>query len=93
MEIKIAKQDIFYYVAGISSYDALERIIDPTRYELYPDTIWDKVNGAFIKQDESYALYYSQVNKLKELAPKMESSEIRRLCEEIAEIAPKEIYV
>jgi hypothetical protein len=93
MEIKIAKEDIFYYVAGISSYDALERILDPTRYELYPDCIWDKKSGEFIRQKSDYVYYYSQVHNLKEFAPKMQVNEIRRLCEEIAEIAPKEIYV
>jgi hypothetical protein len=93
MEIKITKEDIFYYVTGISSYDALERILDPTRYELRPDSIYDKTSGKFILQESDYVYYYSQVHNLKEFAPKMQVSEIRRLCEEIAEIAPKEIYV
>jgi hypothetical protein len=93
MKVKITKEDIFYYVTGISCYDALERIIDPTRYELHPDSIWDKTSGKFIKQIEDYVYYYSKVRNLKEFAPKMEVSEIRRLCEEIEEIAPKEINV
>lgn len=93
MQIKITKEDIFYCVTNISSYDALEKIIDPSRYELYPDSIWDKVKGKLIKQDEDYAYYYSQIRDLKEFAPKMQISEIRRLCEEIEQIAPKQINV
>lgn len=93
MQIKITKEEIFYYVTGISCYDALERSIDPTRYDLHPEVIWDKQEEKFIKQDGQYVYYMSEVAKLKGLAPKMHVSEIRRLCEEIEEIAPKEIYV
>jgi hypothetical protein len=93
MQVKITKEDIFHYVAGISCYDALERILDPTRYELHPDCIWDKTSGKFLRQESDYVYYYSQVHNLKEFAPKMQASEIRRLCEEIEQNAPKEIYV
>jgi len=93
MQVKITKEDIFYYVTGISCYDALERILDPTRYELYPDYIWDKTSGEFLRQESDYVYYYSQVHNLKEFAPKMQASEIRRLCEEIEQNAPKEINV
>jgi hypothetical protein len=93
MKINITKEDIFYYVTGISCYDALERILDPTRYELHPDSIWDKTSGKFIHQESDYVYYYSQVRNLKEFAPEMRASEIRRLCEEIEQNAPKEIYV
>lgn len=93
MQVKITKEDIFHYVVGISSYDALERIIDPTKYVLQADCIWDKVNGTFVSQESDYVYYMEQVRKLKEFAPKMPASEIRRLCEEIEEIAPKEINV
>jgi hypothetical protein len=93
IKIQITKEDIFYYVAGISSYDALERVLDPTRYELYPDAIWDKTSGKWLSQESDYVYYYSHVNRLKEFSPKMQADEIRRLCEEIAEIAPKEINV
>jgi hypothetical protein len=93
MKVNITKEDIFYYVTGISCYDALERIIDPTRYDLQVGLIYDKINDKFIAQESDYVYYMGQVRKLKEFAPKMQVSEIRRLCEEIAEIAPKEIYV
>ena len=93
MKVNITKEDIFHYVVGISCYDALERIIDPTRYSLHADSIWDSVDGRFIKQDEAYAYYYSQVNNLKEFAPQIEVSEIRRLCEEIEQRSPKEIFL
>lgn len=93
MKVEITKEDIFHYVVGISSYDALERVIDPTKYDLQADCIRNKVNGTFISQESEYVYYMEQVRKLKEFAPKMPVSEIRRLCEEIEEIAPKEIYV
>jgi hypothetical protein len=93
IKIQITKEDIFYYVVGISSYDALERILDPTRYELYPDAIWDKTSGKWWNQESDYVNYYSHVNRLKEFAPKMQVSEIHQLCAEIEEIAPKEINV
>lgn len=93
MKVKITKEHIFYYVTGISCYDALELIIDPTKYELQTDCIWDKVNGKFISQESGYVYYVERVRKLKEFAPKMSASEIRGLCAEIEEIAPKEIHV
>lgn len=93
MKVKITKEDIFYYVTGISCYDALERIIDPTKYDLQADCIWDKVNGKFIPQESDYVYYMKEVAELKEFAVNMQVSEVRRLCEEIEEIAPKEIYV
>jgi hypothetical protein len=91
MKINITKEDIFYYVTGISRYDALEIIIDPTRYTLYPDSIWDKVVGVFIRQETDYVYYFNEVEKLKNLSPHISISEIRRLCEEIEEITPKQI--
>lgn len=93
MNVKITKEDIFYYVTAISSYDALERVLDPTRYTLYTDTIWDKTSGKFIKQESDFVYYMKEVEKLKKFASKMEASEIRRLCEEIEQIAPKQINV
>jgi hypothetical protein len=93
MKVAITKEDIFHYVVGISCYDALERIIDPTKYDLRADYIWDKVNGTFIPQESDYVYYMKEVAKLKEFAVKMQTSEIRRLCEELQELSPKEINV
>jgi hypothetical protein len=93
MKVKITKEEIFYYVTGISCYDALERIIDPTKYDIQTDSIYDKVNNRLMSQESDYVYYMEQVSKLKEFARTMQINEIRRLCEEIAEIAPKEINV
>jgi hypothetical protein len=93
MKVKITKEEIFYYVTGISCYDALERFIDPTKYDLQTDSIYDKVNNRLIPQESDYVYYMEQVSKLKEFARTMQVNEIRHLCEEIAEIAPKEINV
>lgn len=93
MKIKIKKEDIFDYVVGNSSYDAIEKQIDPTRYEVFDCGIYDNNTKTIVDQDEVYVQYCKHVSNLRAnaRADKMSYQEIERICQEIEEIAPTEI--
>lgn len=91
VEVNICKEDIFNYVVGNSTYDPIEKNIDPTIYEVFDCGIYDNNKKAFVKQDEQYGYYCSQMTQLRKLSKSMDYSEVIKLCEEIEEIAPKSI--
>jgi hypothetical protein len=90
-KIKISTNDIFDYVVGNSSYDPIERCIDPTRFEVFDVTIYDNQNKLSLKQDEKFLFFSSEVSKLRSISKEMDPREIQSLCNELAEIAPTEI--
>jgi hypothetical protein len=93
VNILLKKSDIFNYVVGNSSYDPIERCIDPTLYETYSNFILrhDGDQQEYLYQDVEYEYFFKEMTKLKKTAPKMESPEILRICEELEGIAPKTI--
>jgi hypothetical protein len=91
--IKIHASDILEYVIGNSSYDAIEKVIDPTRYEIFEDGIFDHETGDLIEQGEEYQVYLKQVANLKKHVPQMGLKEIKSICEEIEEISPQSIIL
>ena len=92
MNIEIQYEDIFNYVVGNTTYDHIERQVDHQRYEVYDYAIYDHYLKESIPQSEQYYNYTDHLRKLKEKAPNMDNSEIKRICKEIQEIAPKTIY-
>ena len=92
MNIEIQYEDIFNYVVGNTTYDPIERQVDPQRYEVYDYAIYDHYLKESIPQSEEYYNYTDHLRKLKGKAPNMDNSEIKRICKEIQEIAPKTIY-
>lgn len=91
MNINIKKEDILEYVTRKSNYDAIEKIIDPARYEIFDCGIYDHDKQKMLKQSCEYETYCSFVSNLRKTAKEMSSWEIKKVCEEIEEIAPKEI--
>ena len=93
MEIKVKKEDIFDYVVGNTSYDPIEKIIDPTRYEVFDCGIYDNVTKRGLEQGEDYAYFSSQITNLKKSVKNMARKEIDQLCLELEEIAPTHIIL
>lgn len=91
MNIKINSNDIFDYVVKNTQYDPIEKIIDPTRYEIFDVSIYDHQNKCFYGQSEEYKTFCSQVSQLRKNTNEMMISEIISICRELEEIAPKEI--
>lgn len=91
MKIKIKKEDIFDYVVGNSNYDAIEKIIDPARYEIFDCGIYDHYEKKLMGQSEEYESYCSFVSNLRKMAKTMSQHEIEKICMEIEDMAPKEI--
>tara|TARA_A100000172_G_C3020002_1_gene102791 strand:+ start:53 stop:343 length:291 start_codon:yes stop_codon:yes gene_type:complete len=88
VKIKVSRYDIFDYVVGNSTFDPIEKCIDPIRYEVFDTFIFDSKLKCNINQDEQFRDFGAQVSKLRSKARKMERGEIDRLCEELEEIAP-----
>jgi hypothetical protein len=93
MNIKVNINDVFDYVVGNSNYDAIEKIIDPARYEIFDCGIYDNKTKRMIEQSEDYSKYCSAISNLRKHAKNMERWEIDKLCLEIVEIAPKSIIL
>ena len=93
MRIKIEQADIFNYVVGNTTYDPIERQIDPEKYEVYDHAIYDHTRKVSIPQSETYHNYMEHLRNLKERAKDMDSFEITKLSEEIHEISPKHINI
>ena len=88
VKIKVSRYDIFDYVVGNSTFDPIEKCIDPIRYEVFDTFIFDSKEKCNIDQDEEFRKFEFEVSKLRNRARKMERAEIDRLCEELEEIAP-----
>ena len=93
MDIKIRYEDIFDYVVGNTTYDPIERQVDPERYEVYDHAIYDHYLKESVPQSEAYYNYTYHLRKLKEKVGNMSSSEVQRICKEIQEIAPKQLSI
>jgi hypothetical protein len=91
VKIKVSRYDIFDYVVGNSTFDPIEKCIDPIRYEVFDTFIFDNKAKCNIDQDEQFRDFGEQVAKLRIRARKMQRDEIDRLCEELEEIAPVSI--
>jgi hypothetical protein len=93
MQIEIQKEDIFNYIVGNTDYDPIEKIIDPTRYEVFDCGIYDHVEKIMLAQEEDYNHFASQVSRLRSSASKMHRKEIDQICLELEEIAPTNILL
>lgn len=91
--IKISSKNIFNYVVGNSSYDPIERCIDPTRFNVSGTNIYDNSSKQSYPQDERFYFFYSEVKKLRSMAKEMDIREIQSICDELEQIAPVKIYI
>lgn len=89
--IQVSRYDIFDYVVGNSTFDPIEKCINPIRYEVFDTFIFDSEKKCNIDQGEVFCKFQWEVSKLRCRARKMDRSEINRLCEELEEIAPESI--
>ena len=53
-KIKVNRYDIFDYVVGNSTFDPIEKCIDPLRYEVFDTFIFDSKERCNIDQDEEF---------------------------------------
>ena len=87
-KIRVKKHDIVDYVIGNSSFDPIEKCIDPIRYEVFDTFIFDKKSRQDIPQGKKFCKFEKELIKLKTYARKMDNSEIDSICTELEEIAP-----
>ena len=87
-KIKVSRYDIFDYVVGNSTFDPIEKCIDPIRYEVFDTFIFDSKERCNIDQDEDFFKFEWEVYKLRNRDRKMDKAELDRICEELEEIAP-----
>tara|TARA_R110000744_G_scaffold121359_1_gene225973 strand:+ start:21 stop:314 length:294 start_codon:yes stop_codon:yes gene_type:complete len=87
-KIRVKKHDIFDYIIGHSSFDPIEKCIDPIRYEVFDTFIFDKEARQDIPQGKKFCKFEKELIKLKTYARKMDNSEIDSICSELEEIAP-----
>jgi uncharacterized protein YydD (DUF2326 family) len=86
--IKVNSKDIFDYIIGRSSYDPIERQIDPTRYEVRSDSIYDKFLKKTFEQDECFSIFYKKVKELRFVSKEIEAKEIGNISVELEQLAP-----
>lgn len=91
--IKVDRDDIFKWVVSQSCFDPVEKCIDTTVYETFGDHIRNVRTNEYIDQKSDYIKFYREMFKLKRLAPNMSGLEIKKLCEELEEIAPTIVYL
>lgn len=91
--IKISSTNIFNYVVGNSSYDPIERCIDPTRFNVSGTEIYDNSSKQSYPQDERFYFFYSEVKKLRSVAKEMDIKEIQSICDELEQVAPVKITI
>ena len=91
--INVNRHDIFKWVVSQSCFDPVEKCIDTTVYETFGDHIRNSKTNEYIEQQEDYTNFYREMFKLKRLVPEMGGPEIKRICEELEEIAPKFVYL
>ena len=91
VKIKVSRYDIFDYVVGNSTFDPIEKCIDPIRYEVFDTFIFDSKEKTNIDQDDEFCKFEWEVSKLRSRARKMDKLEIDRICEELEEIAPQSL--
>tara|TARA_Y100001938_G_C7796101_1_gene284881 strand:+ start:209 stop:499 length:291 start_codon:yes stop_codon:yes gene_type:complete len=91
VKIKVSRYDIFDYVVGNSTFDPIEKCIDPIRYEVFDTFIFDSKERVNIDQGDEFCKFEREVSRLRNRARKMDKLEIDRICEELEEIAPTDI--
>lgn len=93
IHIAISQEDIFDFVIGRTQYDPIEKCIDASRYSTYRTFINDSDTGLIMKQDLNYKEFWCQLRLLKQRSKNMSGQEILRICEELQEISPRELYL
>ena len=88
MKIKVSRYDIFDYVTSRSTFDPIEKCIDPIRYEVFDTFIYDSQERKKLTQGDKFCKFEWEVSKLRNNARDMMPDEINRICEELEEIAP-----
>lgn len=98
MKIKIKKEDILEYITGETQYDAIEKIIDPTRYEVFDCGIYDNHAKKMLQQGAAYEHYCflvrETVQAVREQTPPITENLKKKLvevCSAIELMAPTEI--
>jgi hypothetical protein len=85
MKYNINYQHVLDYVLGTSSYHPLEMALDPRRYEIHDDRIFDKSNNSYLPQEKDYCDFCSQVRWLKDYQSAMEKEQVFGACRIIAQ--------
>lgn len=90
-KIKVCPNDVFDFVVGNTAYDPIEKCIDPMRYEVMDCFIYDRQLKIQLNQSQEYINFCEGVMNLKSYSSNMNSSEIQKVSNELAEIAPTEL--
>jgi hypothetical protein len=91
MKIRIKYQDIVNYILGTSSYHPLEFVVDPMRYEVGSDHIYDIKAQKKHQQNDDYCKFISKIEILKSAVKDFDSLQVQSFCREIEQFAPLEI--
>ena len=93
--IKISKTDIFNYVVGKSQFDPVEHCIDPTRYEVQENFIYDHDTKSRQQQTSDFTFFNKEIYKLREVVRdpnnQINPAEIIEICKEVGEMAPTKV--
>ena len=93
VNVKVTQDDVFRYVLGLDTFHPLERFLDPCLFYIQAEGIFDQREKIYIKQPENYLNFQKELAYLMKASKSMGSVEILSLSEEIAEIAPTELYL
>jgi|TARA_R110000824_G_scaffold130635_1_gene292611 hypothetical protein len=88
--ISIKKEDIFNFIVGTSGFDPIEKCIDPKRYEVYDEFIYDHKTGRAIEQNESFCDFSSEANELRQHYKEL-PLDVQFFTDKLHQSAPKEI--
>ncbi len=91
MKINIKYHDIVNYVLGTCSYHPMELVIDPIRYMIDDDLIYDRKMQKCFPQNEDYRKFMDKILILKESAKDFDTLQVQGFCREIEQFAPLEV--
>ena len=95
----VSLDSIFKYVIKATHLCPIEKDLDEGRYEVYGDFIYDRQEGKYLYQDETFSTFSNKLQALRENKPKSEQGEAARdfdivmLCMDLLKIAPKTIQL
>ena len=91
--INITFKDVFDYVINNTSYNPIEKYLDPTLFETCADCIKNKKTAEIINQDSGYEFFLIKLEQLKSIAKEINLKDLQSSCEEIKELSPKTILL
>lgn len=91
--INITFKDVFDYVINNTSYNPIEKYLDPTLFETCTDFIKNKKTGESIDQDPNYKFFLIKLEQLRSIAKEINLKDLESACEEMTESCPKKIFL